>query len=238
MSPETMTNTKARTLLVALAHPDDEISCAGTIAAHRERGDHVVLLWLTRGEMTHAFSDLRPDEVRARRTEHGKGAAAILGAEARFMDFRDTELMPTPEAAREVARVVADVRPDAILTWGEAWAYGMRHPDHQAAGKIARDAVTLARLNRIVAPAAPHRELVSVFTMRGRHSTLPAVAVDVSAQTDTVFALQRFYRERMGWPEEGWLRDLLRRKGEPYGLDAAELFDAWETEPGVRTTLF
>ena len=44
-----------KTLLVALAHPDDEIGCAGTIAAHSALGHRVVLLFLTRGEMTEAF---------------------------------------------------------------------------------------------------------------------------------------------------------------------------------------
>lgn len=238
MNAETTAKGTTKTLLVGFAHPDDEVACAGTLAAHAERGDRVVLLWLTRGEMTQAFPGLQPEEVGARRTEYGRGAAAVLGAEPRFMDFRDTQLVPTPEAARQVARVIADVRPDAVLTWGDGWTYGMRHPDHQAAGKIVRDAVTLARLGRIVEPAAPHRDIVPVFTLRGRHSTLPARVVDVSAQLDTVFALQRFYLDRMGWPEEDWLRDLLRRRGEPYGLEAADLFDAWETEPGLGTVLF
>lgn len=227
-----------KTLLVALAHPDDEMTCAGTIAAHRARGDRVVLLWLTRGEMTQTFPDLEPDDVAALRMEHGQGAAAILGAEARFLAFPDTRLVATPDAARDVARVIAEVRPDGVITWGEAWARGMRHPDHQAAGKIVRDAVTLARLGRVVEPADPHRAAVPVFTLRARHSTLPLAVVDVLPHLDTVFALQRFYLERVGWPKEEWLRDRLRATGEPHGLQAAETFDAWETEPGVTSTLF
>ena len=44
-----------RTLLVGLAHPDDEVGAAGTILAQKARGDRVVVVWLTRGEMTEAF---------------------------------------------------------------------------------------------------------------------------------------------------------------------------------------
>lgn len=44
-----------RTLLVALAHPDDELGAAGTILAQRALGDRVVILWLTLGEMTEAL---------------------------------------------------------------------------------------------------------------------------------------------------------------------------------------
>ena len=226
-----------RTVLVALSHPDDEVGCAGTIAAHRAAGDRVVLLWVTRGEMTEIYGSLEVEEVAERRTEQGRQAAAILDAEPRFLDLPDTRVQATPDAARAVAAVIADVRPDAVVTWGDAWVRGMRHPDHQATGRIVRDAVTLARLGRVVAPAAPHREPAPVFTLRGEHSTLPAAAVDVAPHLDTVLELAAFYRERVGWPEEDFLMDRLRRAGRGHGLEVAELFDAWETPPGAGRLL-
>lgn len=224
-----------RTVLVALAHPDDEVGCAGTIAAHVAAGDRVVLLWVTRGEMTEVYGHLDPEEVAARRMEQGREAAGILGAEPRFLSFPDTRIQATPDAAREVAAVIADVRPDAVVTWGDAWSRGMRHPDHQATGRIVRDAVTLARLGRVV--DRPHRDPAPVFTLRGEHSTLPVAAVDVAPHLDTVLALAAFYRDRVGWPEEAWLLQRLRRAGADHGLEAAELFEAWETPPGPRARL-
>lgn len=221
------------TVLVALSHPDDEVGCAGTVAAHAAAGDRVVLLWLTRGEMTEAYPDLEPDQVAERRMADGREAAAILGAEARFLGMPDTRVHATPEAARAVARVIADVAPDAVITWGHAWARGMRHPDHQATGTIVRDAITLARIGRVVDPAPPHREDAPVFTLRGRHSTLPALAVDVTDHVETIREVGAFYRERVGWPEEDFLDDRLRRAGAEYDVAAAELFDAWETPPGL-----
>ena len=224
-----------RTLLVALSHPDDEVGCAGTVAAHRAAGDRVVLLWLTRGEMTEIFGDLPDDEVAERRMEHGRQAAAILDAEPRFLAFPDTRVHHTPDASREVAAVIADVRPDAVITWGDAWVRGMRHPDHQATGRIVRDAITLARLRKVV--DRPHREPAPVFPMRGDHSTLPVAAVDVTPQLDKVLELAAFYRERVGWPDEAWLLQRLRKAGAAHGLDAAELFEAWETPPSAGPLL-
>jgi LmbE family N-acetylglucosaminyl deacetylase len=227
-----------KTILVALSHPDDEMGCAGTVANHRALGDRVVLLWLTRGEMTEVYGDLPPQEVAERRMAQGRKAAELLDAEARFLSFPDTRVTAGPDAARDVARVIAEVRPDAVLTWGEAWTRGLRHPDHQATGRIVRDAVTLARLGRVVGPdPGPHRDPVPVFTLRGAHSTLPSLAVDVSARLDTVRALAAFYRERVGWPEEDWLMDRLRRQGRPHDVAAAELFDAWETPGGLSDRL-
>ena len=225
------------TVLVALSHPDDEVGCAGTIAAHASAGDRVVLLWLTRGEMTEAYPELTPDETAERRMTDGREAAAILGAEPRFLALPDTRVHASPEHARNVARVIAEVRPDAVVTWGDAWARGMRHPDHQATGKIVRDAVTLARIGRVVDPAPPHRAEAPVFTLRARHSVLPTLAVDVTDHIDRVRELGAFYRERVGWPEEGFLEDRLRRAGGRYDVEAAELFDAWETPPGLARGL-
>lgn len=219
-----------KTVLVALTHPDDEVGCAGTIAAHVAAGDRVVLLWLTRGEMTEIYGELESGAVAERRMAQGREAASILGAEPRFLAFPDTRVHATPDAARDVAAAIAEVRPDAVVTWGEAWTRGMRHPDHQATGRIVRDAVTLARLGRVV--ERPHRDPAPVFTLRGEHSTLPVAAVDVTPHLDTVLELAAFYREHVGWPDEEWLLQRLRRAGTAHGFDAAELFDAWETPPG------
>lgn len=221
------------TILFALSHPDDEAGCAGTMAAHAAAGDRVVLLWLTRGEMTGAYPDLEPEQVAERRVAAGREAADILGAEPRFLEFPDARVHASPDAARTVARIIADVRPDAVVTWGDAWERGPRHPDHQATGKIVRDAVTLARIGRVVAPSPPHREPAPVFTLRGRHSTIPTRAVDVSDHVETALELGAFYRDEVGWPKEGFLEDRLRRAGKEYDVDAAELFDAWETPGGL-----
>lgn len=224
------------TVLVALSHPDDEVGCAGTIAAHAAAGDRVVLLWLTRGELTEAFAELEPGEVAERRMAMGRGAAGILGAEPRFLELPDTRVHATPDTARTVARTVAEVAPDVVVTWGDAWVRGMRHPDHQATGKIVRDAITLARIGRVV-EGAVHRKPAPVFTLRGEHSSLPQLAVDVTAHVDTIHELGAFYRRQVGWPEEGFLEDRLRRAGREAGVEAAELFDAWETPPGVAGRL-
>jgi N-acetylglucosamine malate deacetylase 1 len=226
------------TLLVGLAHPDDEVGMAGTIAAHRARGDRVVIVWLTRGEMTEAFGAIPESEVAQRRVEQGERAGRILDVETRFLDFSDTRVVATPEAAAEVARVIAEVRPDALLTWGDAWVRGMRHPDHQACGQIFRDAITLARIAKVVQPSAPHRAAVPVFTLRDVRSRLPAVAVDVAPHLETVERLAEFYSRGIGFGNREWLHRRLRAAGERHGLEFAEEFDAWETEGGTVRTLF
>lgn len=222
-----------KTILVALTHPDDELGCAGTIARHTERGDRVVLTWLTKGGMTEAFGELPIPEVEARRVAHGAEAARILGCEYHFFDLPDTAVEVTREAVVEVARFIAEVRPDAIITWGDAWVRGLRHPDHRNTGQIVRDAVTFARLSRITAPLPPHRDPAPIFTLRDVHSTLPPLAVDVTLVADRIEALAEHYRKEIGWPAADWLRERLEAMGREWGVGMAEVFDAWETPPGL-----
>ncbi|HET6763527.1 MAG TPA: PIG-L family deacetylase [Longimicrobiaceae bacterium] len=226
-----------RTLLVGMAHPDDEVGAAGTILAQKARGDRVVLVWLTRGEMTEAFGAIPPEEVARVREEHGRLAGEILGVETRFLDMPDTGVHADPAAARRVAQIIAEVKPDAVLTWGDAWGRGMRHPDHQASGKIFRDAITLGRIAKVVAPATPYRGAAPVFTYRGAHSTLPVVAVDVAPHVETIYRLAEFYRERIGFGDRTWVEQRLRAQGAPFGLEFAEVYDAWETAPGIYPSL-
>src|SRR5688572_984744 len=95
-------------LLVLLAHPDDEIGCAGTIAVHSALGHRVVLAFLTHGEMTEALGPLTAREVAVLREEHAHEAGRLLGCEIRFLDYQDTRVHVTPEANYDVAKLVAE----------------------------------------------------------------------------------------------------------------------------------
>jgi hypothetical protein len=90
----------------------------------------------------------------------------------------------------------------------------------------------------VVAPFEPHRKAAPVFTIRDRNSTLPAVAIDVSAHVETALRLGAFYRERVGWPPEDWHRNRLAVAGKEWGVAAAEVFDAYESVGGLYGSIF
>ena len=222
---------------MALAHPDDEVGMVAAIASQVARGDRVVLLWLTRGEATDAYGGLPIDEVADRRDALAARVGTSLGVETRFLNFPDTAVEAGHESASRVARILAGIRPDGVLTWGDAWVRGMRHPDHQATGRIVRDAITLARIRRIVEPVQPHRAAAPVFTYRCLHSTLPAVAIDAEPWLDQIFTVADIYHEELQFPDRRWLERRLRAIGARWGLEWAEEFDAWETDGGLVDSL-
>ncbi|MEX2569720.1 MAG: PIG-L family deacetylase [Gemmatimonadota bacterium] len=226
-----------RTLLVGLAHPDDELGAAGSILAQRARGDRVVIVWLSRGEQTEAFGPLTTAEVAERREAQGRRAGEILEAETVFLHFSDTAITYRRESVVTIARLLCELQPDGLLTWGDSWIRGMRHPDHQACGRIFRDAITLARIAKVVDPLPPHRAPVPVFTIRGIHSTLPAIGVDVSQHRAAIGRLAELYFHGVGFGDPEWLERRLTVTGTRWGFRYAEEFDAWESRPGPADSL-
>jgi LmbE family N-acetylglucosaminyl deacetylase len=120
------------TVVAVWAHPDDETYLAGGLfAALTDAGRRVVCVTATRGEAGGpvgsevALARLRTDELNA--------ALDVLGvAEHHWLDHPDGGCaeVDAGTAAGRVAAVVADVRPDTVITFGPDGFTG--HPDHCA----------------------------------------------------------------------------------------------------------
>lgn len=133
-------------ILAVFAHPDDELGCVGTLAKHARRGDEVMLAWTTHGELASQYVDQSDEEVRRIRREHGAWVAEKLGGESHFFDMGDSRMTGSREEALQLARLYARFRPDVVITWSD----DNPHPDHRMTAKIAFDAVTLARIPKIL----------------------------------------------------------------------------------------
>jgi LmbE family N-acetylglucosaminyl deacetylase len=125
------------TILGVWAHPDDEsYLCAGLMARAVRAGDRVVCITATRGELG------SPDEERwppgaplaAVRSAEMEAALKVLGiTEHHWLDYPDggCAQVDQEEAVRRVADIMAEVRPDTVLTFGPDGMTG--HDDHKAA---------------------------------------------------------------------------------------------------------
>lgn len=130
------------------AHPDDiELFAGGTLAHFRRRGARIGLLHLTRGEAASRGSpDLRAREARA--------AADVLGAsELRILDLGDGGLRDDDRSRAAVIDVMRSWTPRLVL----AQLPSDDHPDHAAAGAIAKSAWYLAGIRNVARGADPHR---------------------------------------------------------------------------------
>jgi LmbE family N-acetylglucosaminyl deacetylase len=113
-------------------HPDDpESGCAGTLARYSALGHSVAVVYLTRGEA--GIRGKSHDEAAAIRSAECAAACKILGARAVFAGQIDGAAVVDAKAAQSMTRILADLRPDVVLT---QWPIDS-HLDHQAASILA-----------------------------------------------------------------------------------------------------
>jgi LmbE family N-acetylglucosaminyl deacetylase len=108
------------------AHPDDiEIGCAGTLIAHRVRGDRVAMLVMTVGERG-------PQDLESRVQEQ-ENAAAIIGADLFWGGFDDGAVPEGRVAIDLVDSLVRELDVDVLYTHVPADT----HQDHRATSTAA-----------------------------------------------------------------------------------------------------
>jgi N-acetyl-1-D-myo-inositol-2-amino-2-deoxy-alpha-D-glucopyranoside deacetylase len=167
-----------RRLLLVHAHPDDEsIYTGATMARYAAEGVHVTLVTCTLGELGEIIPPslaylAKDDGDRLGEYRIGELAAACaaLGVtDHRFLGgpgrWRDSGMMGTEgnddprcfwradvdQAARALLDVIAEVRPQVLVTYDANGAYG--HPDHIQAHRVAWRACELAGPNSPDGPA-------------------------------------------------------------------------------------
>jgi N-acetyl-1-D-myo-inositol-2-amino-2-deoxy-alpha-D-glucopyranoside deacetylase len=158
-----------RRLLLVHAHPDDEsIYTGATMARYAAEGARVTLVTCTLGELgeiippslAHLAAE-KEDRLGEYRIGELDTACAALGVtDHRFLGgpgrWRDSGMMGTEgnddprcfwqadvdQAARALLDVIAEVRPQVLVTYDADGAYG--HPDHIQAHRVAWRACELA----------------------------------------------------------------------------------------------
>lgn len=139
-------------LLVVSAHVGDFAwRAGGAIALYASRGHTVNIVCLAYGERGESAGYWRMgmglDEVKTARRREAEKAAAVLGAEIRFLDADDYPLVETPELLDRLAAIYREIRPTVVLTHTERDPW---NKDHEAAHRMALEA-------RIIAQAAGYQ---------------------------------------------------------------------------------
>jgi LmbE family N-acetylglucosaminyl deacetylase len=157
---------RPRTIVVLLAHADDEVAASPVLARYAREGVAVQLIIASDGSAGSGSQGaylVRPDSgpqgvaLAKARAEEAQCAAAALGVrEPILLGFPDgilgdyvadrgLMLRLTERIAKEIERL----RPDVVITWGPDGGTG--HPDHRLVSDIA------TQLLRAGAPGMPER---------------------------------------------------------------------------------
>jgi LmbE family N-acetylglucosaminyl deacetylase len=132
-------------VLVFIAHPDDEIQAAGTLAKLSRSGNDVYLCIATDGDKGTHDINVKPHEIKAIRREEMAAVAKILGfKELIWLGFSDGTLENRrPEVKEAVFRTIRQVKPDIVMSF-DGWARWDPHSDHRTIGQVATEAAYLA----------------------------------------------------------------------------------------------
>ncbi len=132
--------------LVVTAHPDDvDFGVAGSVALLTGAGVEVTYCIATDGQAGGFDRDTPRSEIPTIRRREQRAAAAEVGVDdVRFLGRVDGEVVNDLALARDISRVIRDVRPDLVITSSPERNYrmvGASHPDHRRVGDATLDAV-------------------------------------------------------------------------------------------------
>jgi bacillithiol biosynthesis deacetylase BshB1 len=223
------------------AHPDDvELSCSGTLLAHRAMGYSIGLIDLTRGELgTRGTADIRDTEAAE--------SANKMGAICREnLDLGDGFFEVTKENLYRIIEVLRKYRPHIVF----ANALNDRHPDHARGAELVKRACFLSGLPKIKTKEQgeyqePWRPQSVMHYIQDRYMK-PDLVFDVSAFVEEKFKLiytfkSQFYDPNSEEPETpisskefiDFLGARMRSFGREIGVAHAEGF-CLNRAPGVQ----
>ena len=219
-------------ILFVGAHPDDETFASGTIAKYVANGHKATIVHATRGGKGHW--DIPTPELEELRTKEMQEAAAVLGADVRFLDYNDASVPMGDELRETLVDVYRELKPDIVLTF---------HPlvwrdDHRRVGQAASDASLKASLPLHKTGYPAHRPEPEIFFFGSPMiKQEPDVYIDVTNYMEQ--KIESFRKHRSQWQDWGkpseeqgdyldrlveWYTHRFREYGRSCGVGYAEAF--------------
>jgi len=179
------------------AHADDvELACSGTIIKLGASGYKIGITTLTRGEMaTRGSAKIRAQEFAQ--------SAKIMGlASHKILDIPDSRIEVTWENKIKIIKEIRTYKPRIVFS--PYWI--SRHPDHEKASHLVREAAYLSGLIKLKTGQEPYKPYKVIY-YQTRFEFKPSFIVDISG----------FQAQKM--------KSILSYKSQLHHQDKAELGD-------------
>jgi LmbE family N-acetylglucosaminyl deacetylase len=218
------------------AHPDDqEFTVAGMLARWVQEGCKVVSVIVTSGEAGSNEScrdaTYKPELARLREAEQSSANLTLGIQDTIFLHFPDGELEPTMELRRELARIIRQYKPEAVVTGDpQGVFYGngyINHPDHRAASQAALYAVFPSSETRLIFTDLlkdgyePHK-VKRLYVHGSEHSD---TWIDITTTIGIKITALKKHASQLGdWDPEKMIREWAAEDGKEHGLKYAEAY--------------
>ncbi|OGL65175.1 GlcNAc-PI de-N-acetylase [Candidatus Uhrbacteria bacterium RIFCSPLOWO2_01_FULL_47_24] len=212
-------------ILVVSPHPDDEtLGCGGTLLKHTAVGNQVYWLIITKMTQEVGYSE---DRIRARKEEIESIAKSYKFEKTFMLDFATTTLdtIPLRNIIAEVARVVAEVKPETVYLPNRSDA----HSDHRITFAAVFGAIKTFRAPGIKRVLSYEVLSETEFTAPYQSDTfVPNSFSDISSYLEEKIKIMRLYKGELGNPpfprSEENIRALATLRGAIAGVNHAEAF--------------
>jgi N-acetylglucosamine malate deacetylase 1 len=214
-------------ILVIVAHPDDEVlGCGGYLAKQAKRGHKVTVLCIADGVSSRSGT-VDPEELRIRR-EAARDAGRILGIDSiSFGDFPDNQLdsVPLLKVVKFIQLALSITKPEVVLTHHQ----GDLNIDHAI---VSRATLTACR----PVPGSSIKTLLFFETPSSTEWSFGDVGASFSpnwyedisgSMIQKIKALEAYKMELREWPHPRSVKSikgLAEWRGSNCGLDSAEAF--------------
>lgn len=206
-----VTLTSAPALVLAPHHDDETFGCGGMIALKRDLGVPVSVVVLTDGAYSHSLDpSMERGRLMAMRKQEALDATGILGVpheHVHFLDLPDNGLRHLPPerqnaAVKRLADLIKQYRPGELYIPHRT----DRHPDHEAANRLAHAAV----IEAAVAPEVLEYPIWLIFLgpLRlglKRHELAGACRLEIGGAQDRKNRAIEVYRSQLHLLPRGFI---------------------------------
>jgi LmbE family N-acetylglucosaminyl deacetylase len=243
------------TLMAVHAHPDDEASGGGILAAYADQGVQTIIVTCTNGEFGDAPGGIKPGEdghdtesvAQLRLAELRESAKILKVSEVETLGYHDSGMeewdfknrpeafcnIPLATVAERIGELIATYRPQVLVTYDDQGAY--QHPDHVHASQAAQAAAK--------ATGTPAKVYLS--TMRGSSWRRIWEALREAGEPVPEFEEDEARSRRARDSEERItttvdIRGVLERKRQALFAHGSQINDSWFSKipPEIAETAF
>lgn len=219
-------------ILAFAAHPDDvELSAAGTLIVHSDKGYRTGIVDLTEGQLgTRGTAEMRSEE--------SKAASEILGLTVREnLHMADGFFENNSENRMKLIEQIRRFKPEIVL----ANAVSDRHPDHGRASRLVAEAAFYAGLTKIESSWNGEKQVAwrpkALYHYIQDYHITPDFVVDVSPTYERKIEAIKAYKSQFYDPNSNepntpisgsdffdFLKGRMMEFGRPLGVQYAEGF--------------
>lgn len=216
----------SKSILVVVAHPDDEVlGCGGTIAKHVAKGDQVQIVFMADGVGSRGPGG--SEEYQPRNQARDEALATLGVSRHHTLDFPDNRMdsLPLLDVVQALELIIEQVQPTRVYTHH----HGDLNVDHRVTHQTVMTACRPVPGNSV-------REILTFEVMSSTEWATPGFAtfvpntfVDISDHVQTKLeALAAYDMEMRPTPHSrsiSHLESLAKHRGNCVGVEAAEAFE-------------